>query len=277
MFSVGYYIYDLMDMYIHKEIWRSKEYLIHHTLTLTGIFIVLRTGKLYGFTMTGLLVEVQTVFLHVRTMSRVLRVWKRHGTVYGAVVQLNMVCLFLFRHIPTIYLLYGVLSDEDKLSYTMRTYLVSCLCFLFYHNVHLTVSMAKADGFFGYQGQHPDTASTADPGNVRHEKWGTVADDSSGCSHQKQHVGEHYRRHQSSRHEEREYSEDQGSDGHEDVDQHGEDDDIELAGTERVAEKHEDLNPKVVNVQLSLDGLAISISKKQVKQMKQVTIVGVRY
>lgn len=47
-------------------------------------------------------------------------------------------------------------------------------------------------------------------GNVRHEKWGAVADDSSGCSHQKQHVGEHYRRHQSSRHEEREYSDDQG-------------------------------------------------------------------
>ncbi|KJH40735.1 hypothetical protein DICVIV_13304 [Dictyocaulus viviparus] len=153
LFSMGYFIYDLMDMYLHNEMKNSKEYIIHHSLVIIAFSIILSTGKLFGFAMIGLLVEVQTMFLHLRTMVRLVGHSKRRTRAYNFIINANMVCLFLFRHIPITYLLCMMLFTDTKIPVMLKSFLIGGLGFLTYHNTHLTISMVKADGFFGYEMQ----------------------------------------------------------------------------------------------------------------------------
>ncbi|WKX97333.1 hypothetical protein Q1695_013185 [Nippostrongylus brasiliensis] len=170
LFAMGYFIYDLTDMYIHGELSNSKEYLVHHSLVLTAFSVILYTGKLFGFAMIGLLVEVQTIFLHLRTMIRLIRSPKKSSTAYNALVNANMACLFLFRHVPVTYLLYVMLVQDEKTPAVLRTFLIGGLGFLTYHNLHLTTAMVKADGFFGYETQTLDEDHVDPLGPVKVKK-----------------------------------------------------------------------------------------------------------
>ncbi|VDP05412.1 unnamed protein product [Heligmosomoides polygyrus] len=88
-----------MDMLIHGEAHNSKEYIVHHSLVLTAFSIILFTGKLFGFAMIALFVEVQTIFLHLRTMVRLTGYSKRSSAAYNALINANMARLLLFRNI----------------------------------------------------------------------------------------------------------------------------------------------------------------------------------
>ncbi|KAJ1359171.1 hypothetical protein KIN20_017843 [Parelaphostrongylus tenuis] len=170
LFSMGYFIYDLLDMYIHGEAANSKEYLIHHSLVILVFSIILLTGKLFGFAMIGLLVEVQTVFLHLRTMVRLTGHTKRGTPFYDFLINANMICLFLFRHIPATYLLHTMLFKDEKVPFVLRSLLIGGLAFLTYHNIHLTISMVKTDGFFGYEMQSLDEDDVDPLGPVKAKK-----------------------------------------------------------------------------------------------------------
>uniref|UniRef100_A0A7I5E7T9 TLC domain-containing protein n=1 Tax=Haemonchus contortus TaxID=6289 RepID=A0A7I5E7T9_HAECO len=170
LFSMGYFIYDMTDMYIHGEAPYSKEYFIHHSLVLTAFSIILYTGKLFGFAMIGLLVEVQTIFLHLRTMIRLTGYAKKRSPAYNALINANMVCLFLFRHVPVTYLLYVMLYKDENCPLPLRAFLTCGLAFLTYHNTHLTISMVKADGFFGYEMQSLDEDHVDPLGPVKVKK-----------------------------------------------------------------------------------------------------------
>ncbi|CAJ0585483.1 unnamed protein product, partial [Mesorhabditis spiculigera] len=170
LFSMGYFLYDLVDMYIHGELPNSKEYFVHHSLVIIAFSIILYTGRLFGFAMIGLLVEVQTIFLHLRTMVRLLGATREHP-MYSGLINLNMICLFLFRHIPITYLIYFLCIQDYKVPTVLRLFLIGGLVFLEYHNTHLTVSMAKTDGFFGFPGVASLDEDSCDPlGAVNTEK-----------------------------------------------------------------------------------------------------------
>ncbi|VDM64391.1 unnamed protein product [Angiostrongylus costaricensis] len=167
LFTMGYFIYDLIDMFIHGEAGYSKEYIIHHSLVIVVFSIILITGKLFGFAMIGLLVEVQTIFLHLRTMVRLAGHSKRGTPAYDFLINANMICLFLFRHIPATYLLYAMLFKDVNTPFVLRSVLIGGLGFLTYHNVHLTMSMMKTDGFFGYEMQYLDEDDVDPLGSVK--------------------------------------------------------------------------------------------------------------
>lgn len=73
-----------------------------------------------------------------------------------------------------------MLVQDDKVPLALKALLTSGLAFLTYHNIHLTVrffslqiftllqmSMAKTDGFFGYQMQPLDEDSVDPLGSVK--------------------------------------------------------------------------------------------------------------
>ncbi|CAI2296948.1 unnamed protein product [Caenorhabditis sp. 36 PRJEB53466] len=170
LFSMGYFIYDLVDMWIHGELESSKEYLVHHSLVITAFSIILSTGRLFGLAMIALLVEVQTVFLHLRTMVRLVYGAKKQSEVMDALINANMICLFLFRHLPVCFLLFYLLVLDSKVPLLLKLFLVGGLTFLEYHNTHLTIAMAKSDGFFGHERQALDEDSCDPLGSVKKEK-----------------------------------------------------------------------------------------------------------
>lgn len=170
LFSTGYFIYDLLDMYFHDELNKSKEYLIHHSLVITAFTIIFCTGKLFGLAMITLLVEVQTIFLHLRTMVRLLDTNKKNNKHMDLLINANFICLFLFRHIPVCWAICFLLFTDEKVPGPIKLFLLGGYTFLEYHNTHLTVAMAQADGFFGCERQTL-TDDHCDPlGSVKSEK-----------------------------------------------------------------------------------------------------------
>ncbi|EFP03056.1 hypothetical protein GCK72_002017 [Caenorhabditis remanei] len=170
LFSMGYFIYDLLDMYIHGELESSKEYLIHHSLVITAFSIILLSGRLFGLAMIALLVEVQTVFLHLRTMVRLIYGSKHMPGFVDVLINANMICLFLFRHLPVCFLLFYLLVKDVKVPILLKMFLVFGLSFLEYHNTHLTMAVAKSDGFFGHERQALDEDSCDPLGSVKKEE-----------------------------------------------------------------------------------------------------------
>ncbi|TMS32649.1 hypothetical protein L596_000463 [Steinernema carpocapsae] len=146
-FSMGYFIHDLIDIIVYGEAMVSKEYIIHHTLSLTGMVAILRSEQLLGLASVCLLAEVQTIFLHLRAILQLTS----FGTskLYYAVAKANLITMFMFRHCPTTYLLYYLTFDEDRAPLWLRIFLHLGLMFLFYHNVHLTTSFLRIDGYIG--------------------------------------------------------------------------------------------------------------------------------
>uniref|UniRef100_A0A0K0D4G0 TLC domain-containing protein n=1 Tax=Angiostrongylus cantonensis TaxID=6313 RepID=A0A0K0D4G0_ANGCA len=138
------------DSYDYKT--DSAQYVFLFTMVwtlqvITVFSIILITGKLFGFAMIGLLVEVQTIFLHLRTMVRLAGHSKRGTPAYDFLINANMICLFLFRHIPATYLLNAMLFKDEKTPLVLRSVLIGGLGFLTYHNIHLTVGSYSLQNF----------------------------------------------------------------------------------------------------------------------------------
>ncbi|KHN78847.1 TLC domain-containing protein 2 [Toxocara canis] len=165
--TVGYFIHDLIDMIVYGEALRSKEYIIHHSFSVAGFISILSSGYLLGIATICLLAEVQTAFLHARTIFRLLGFDPTNSSFYGAIMRCNLVALILCRHIPTVYLLGYLIFIEDRAYFVLKIFLLMGLSFLFYHNCHLQYRFLKTDGYLGdeidYLDEHHVDPLDSDP------------------------------------------------------------------------------------------------------------------
>uniref|UniRef100_A0A914UQ17 TLC domain-containing protein n=1 Tax=Plectus sambesii TaxID=2011161 RepID=A0A914UQ17_9BILA len=146
-FSMGYFVHDISDMIIYGEAPTSKEYILHHSLALGGFIGILSSGCLFGLAMIGLLAEVHTIFLHVRTMMRVNGLNRGNSNVYRNVMMANFVALFFFRHLATLWLLFFLGARAKQAPLLLRLFLFAGTSFLFYHNCHLQYRLLKTEGY----------------------------------------------------------------------------------------------------------------------------------
>ncbi|XP_034406390.1 TLC domain-containing protein 2-like [Cyclopterus lumpus] len=66
--STGYFIHDFLDVALNQSFKRSREVLLHHSLVLS-CFSLSVTSRLYvGYAVVSLLVEINSVFLHIRQL-----------------------------------------------------------------------------------------------------------------------------------------------------------------------------------------------------------------
>ena len=98
-FSVGYFIYDFLDMYLYNQKNSQKntyELLIHHVCAIACFGVSSHTRVLLPFASLALVVEINSVFLHIRQLF--IMVGKpRHATSYRNVALLNVGTFVLFR------------------------------------------------------------------------------------------------------------------------------------------------------------------------------------
>jgi len=67
-FSIGYFLYDAMDMMIYHRKRSSYELMIHHSLVIICYSIAVFTHRYIAYGALSLMVEVNSVFLHSRQM-----------------------------------------------------------------------------------------------------------------------------------------------------------------------------------------------------------------
>ncbi|XP_022062291.2 TLC domain-containing protein 2 [Acanthochromis polyacanthus] len=66
--STGYFIHDFLDMTLNEPLRKSWELLLHHSVVIS-CFSLAAASRLYvGFALVSLLVEINSVFLHIRQL-----------------------------------------------------------------------------------------------------------------------------------------------------------------------------------------------------------------
>ncbi|KAF8367828.1 hypothetical protein PRIPAC_85657 [Pristionchus pacificus] len=146
--STGYLLHDLLDLLINERSVRIIELLFHHVVVLTAFATTQVTGMFLGIVIFGLLMELNSVFLHSRSLLN-LYGYDKKSTPFKMIALLNMVTLLFFRLGVSIYLMYWLLTDC-----IFRAWYFILPCFfvivsLFCTNTVLAYRVMAADGWFG--------------------------------------------------------------------------------------------------------------------------------
>ncbi|XP_028320592.1 TLC domain-containing protein 2 [Gouania willdenowi] len=94
-FSIGYFINDFLDMVRHQNLTQSWELLFHHTVVITCFGFSVVSSRYVGFAVVALLVEVNSVFLHLRQILRMANL--AVGTLYRLNSIINLGTYVVFR------------------------------------------------------------------------------------------------------------------------------------------------------------------------------------
>lgn len=148
LMSTGYLLHDLLDLLINERSVRILELLFHHVVVLTAFFTTMSSGKFLGVVVCGLLMEVNSIFLHSRSLLN-LYGWPKVTPLYRLISLANMMTLFVFRLSVSVYLLVWQISTCWSLSwnYVVVTFVViASLCVT---NSVLAYRVLAADGYLG--------------------------------------------------------------------------------------------------------------------------------
>nr|XP_023673892.1 TLC domain-containing protein 2-like [Paramormyrops kingsleyae] len=91
----GYFIHDLLDMIFNQKISQSWELVFHHLVVITCFGISALSFRYVGFAVVALLVEINSIFLHLRQMLRMSGLAK--STVYRLNSMVNLGTYVVFR------------------------------------------------------------------------------------------------------------------------------------------------------------------------------------
>lgn len=141
--SVGYFIYDLIDMAVH-DAKRSSGLLIHHCLVVSCFGLSVCTNYYQGYSLVALLVEVNSIFLHFRQLMLLYGVDKSSVT-YRVNGMLNLATFVIFRVFTMGGMLHWLLAHRADLSTTVFGLGVFSLIVIMGMNFQLLYRVWKSD------------------------------------------------------------------------------------------------------------------------------------
>nr|XP_057936347.1 TLC domain-containing protein 2 [Doryrhamphus excisus] len=119
-FSIGYFIYDLFDMVKYQKMGQSWELGLHHVVVITCFGLSVVTHRYIGFAVVALLVEINSVFLHLRQILRMANL--PACTAYRVNSMINLGTYVVFRINTLAWMTRWLVLNRDKvplLSYTL--------------------------------------------------------------------------------------------------------------------------------------------------------------
>lgn len=117
-FSIGYFIYDFLDM--SRKPSQHWELLFHHTVVITCFGLSVVAHRYVGFAVVALLVELNSVFLHFRQLLRMANC--AAGTLYRVNSMINLGTYVVFRINTLAWMTRWLVLNRDKvplLAYTL--------------------------------------------------------------------------------------------------------------------------------------------------------------
>ncbi|KAM9812727.1 TLC domain-containing protein 2 [Syngnathus typhle] len=119
-FSIGYFIYDLFDMVRYQKLSQFWELALHHIVVITCFGLSVMTYRYIGFAVVALLVEVNSVFLHLRQILRMAN--HAASTVYRVNSMINLGTYVVFRINTLAWMTRWLVLNRDKvplMAYTL--------------------------------------------------------------------------------------------------------------------------------------------------------------
>ncbi|KAG8002047.1 TLC domain-containing protein 2 [Nibea albiflora] len=111
-FSIGYFIYDFFDMVASQKLSQSWELLFHHLVVITCFGLSVLSCRYVGFAVVALLVEINSVFLHLRQMLRMANI--AEGTLYRVNSIINLGTYVVFRINTLAWMTRWLVLNRDK-------------------------------------------------------------------------------------------------------------------------------------------------------------------
>ncbi|CAF4044052.1 unnamed protein product [Rotaria magnacalcarata] len=113
MTSIGYFCYDTIDIISNQrgsELW---ELMVHHALTITffGTSIIRRMN--IGYLMLALIVEINSVFLHLRKLLHQYNI-PRENLIVRLTMMINIITFLIFRFGLLIYGSMAIFRDGER-------------------------------------------------------------------------------------------------------------------------------------------------------------------
>uniref|UniRef100_A0A146KZI6 TLC domain-containing protein 2 n=1 Tax=Lygus hesperus TaxID=30085 RepID=A0A146KZI6_LYGHE len=114
-FSIGYFTYDMLDMAMNDRKSKTYELLLHHFMVIL-CFSTAVTGRTYqGYSLMALLVEVNSIFLHVRQLM-ILTDFSKNSTAYRVNNSLNMGTFVIFRVLTLAWMSRWLIHHRNELN-----------------------------------------------------------------------------------------------------------------------------------------------------------------
>lgn len=111
-FSIGYFIYDFFDMVLSQRLSQSWELLFHHIVVITCFGLSVLSCRYVGFAVVALLVEINSVFLHLRQILRMASL--ATGTLYRVNSMINLGTYVVFRINTLAWMTRWLVLNRDK-------------------------------------------------------------------------------------------------------------------------------------------------------------------
>ncbi|XP_066492560.1 TLC domain-containing protein 2 [Tiliqua scincoides] len=119
--SVGYFVQDFLDMMCNQKLHQCWELLFHHTVVIVCLGISFVVHRFVGFALVALLVEVNSIFLHLRSILRMAGL--THTTSYRLNSLVNLGTYVVFRITTLAWMTRWLVLNREKIP--PATYVVS--------------------------------------------------------------------------------------------------------------------------------------------------------
>lgn len=142
--SVGYFVYDFIDMALNDRKSKSYELMVHHMLVISCFMLSMSTYNYTGYTLMALLVEVNSVFLHVRQLMIIQNV-SRACTLYRLNSSLNLGTFVVFRILTMGWMTRWLVQHSDDLTVTAYRLAGLTLAVIMVMNIVLLLRILRSD------------------------------------------------------------------------------------------------------------------------------------
>ncbi|CAA21712.2 TLC domain-containing protein fld-1 [Caenorhabditis elegans] len=161
LMSAGYLFHDLVDLLVNEQSARIIELLFHHVVVLSAFAVTMFFNRFLGVVVFGLLMELNSIFLHSRSLLNLYGVDKKSPS-FRIIALLNMVTLFAFRLCVSAYLVYFVVVSIPDLEWYVSIINGLVIASLASTNTVLTYRLLAADGLLGSRRTRRTPAATAE-------------------------------------------------------------------------------------------------------------------
>uniref|UniRef100_A0A0K0FGS2 TLC domain-containing protein n=1 Tax=Strongyloides venezuelensis TaxID=75913 RepID=A0A0K0FGS2_STRVS len=103
MVSLSYFILDTIDTIMNTGGFSLFELMAHHVLSTIGVLLPFTTGKYMHFVLIGLVMEINSIFLHIRILMMNKGVDKK-SQAFKVVSLTTVVTFVIFRLFPSLYM-----------------------------------------------------------------------------------------------------------------------------------------------------------------------------
>ncbi|VDM41226.1 unnamed protein product [Toxocara canis] len=150
--SIAYFICDAIDMLKHEISKWTLELLLHHVVSIFVFSCAVLPRRFIPYAYWALLMEVNSVFLHLRSLMQITGNSMARKDVYRVVRLLNVITFVVFRFTVQVWQINWAWQNQHRfhIFYTLVGVLGGC--FFFITNIILFMRVLASDGFLGEDG-----------------------------------------------------------------------------------------------------------------------------